>query len=378
MSLALEDLRESFEDFSTHITDHRITRNKLHSVEEILFLTLTAIICGAEGWRDIERFGKAKIDFLRQVFPFKNGIPSDDTIRRFFRALDPKVFQACFVSWVKTLVLPGDSHVAIDGKVSRHTFDGDQNPLHMVSAFASESRLVLAQEKVLDKSNEITAIPNLLNLLDLEGGVVTIDAMGCQREIAEIIGEKGADYVLSLKGNQGTLHTDVRLVFGDEDLLKELGLDTHHSIDGSEHGRLEERFYRAVPCPQVLKDHHNWPYLTSLVEVRSRREIKEEISQENRYYIASLEPGAEKIGKTIRAHWAIENSLHWVLDISFRDDDSRIRRGNAPENMTIIKHMALNMLQKAKGKRDSIKQMRKAAGWDNTQLLRILAHISSF
>lgn len=375
--MRVEELRESFEDFSAHVTDHRLERNKLHSLEEILFLTLTGIICGAEGWRDIERFGKAKIDFLRQVFPFKNGIPSDDTIRRFFRALDPKAFQACFVSWVKTLTLPTDSHVAIDGKVSRHTFDGDQNPLHMVSAFASESRLVLAQEKVLDKSNEITAIPNLLNLLDLEGGVVTIDAMGCQRDIAKIIGEKGADYVLSLKGNQGTLHTDVRLVFEDEALLKELGYDHYHTIDGSEHGRLEERSYRAILCPQMLKDQHDWPYLTTLVEVTSRREIKEHVSQEIRYYITSLKPIAEKIGKAIRAHWAIENTLHWILDISFRDDDSRIRQGNAPENIAIIKHMALNMLQKAKGKRDSIKQMRKAAGWDNSQLLQILAQIST-
>lgn len=378
MSLGLEDLRESFEDFSDQLTDPRIERNKLHSVEEILFLTLTAIICGAEGWRDIERFGKAKIAFLRQVFPFKNGIPSDDTLRRFFRALDPKAFQVCFVSWVKMLRLPGDSHIAIDGKVSRHTFDGDQNPLHMVSAFASESRLVLAQEKVSDKSNEITAIPNLLNLLDLEGSTVTIDAMGCQREIAEIIGEKNADYIFSLKGNQSTLHRDVKLVFEDEVLLKEMGLNTYHSIDGSEHGRLEERSYRVVFCPQILKDQHTWPYLESLVEVQSRREIKGESSQESRYYITSLQPMAEKIGKTIRGHWGIENSLHWILDISFRDDDSRIRRGNAPENIAVIKHMALNMLQKAKGKRDSIKQMRKAAGWDDSQLLTILAQIRTF
>jgi len=371
----LEELRESFEDFSDHLPDHRLERNKLHRVEEILLLTLTAVICGAEGWRDIERFGKAKIDFLRQIFPYKNGISSDDTLRRFFRALDPKAFQGYFASWAKTIQLP-NLHIAVDGKVSRHTFDDDQNPLHMVSAFASDCRLVLAQEKVSDKSNEITAIPSLLNLLDLERAIVTIDAMGCQREIAQMIGQKGSDYVLSLKGNQGTLHEDVKLIFKDTALLQEITPDRYQTIDGSEHGRLEERSYRAILCPEIIKTHHEWPYLKSLVEVVSRREIKGKVSQEERYYITSLEPIAKKIGTAIRAHWAIENSLHWILDISFRDDESRIRRGNAPENIAIIKHMALNMLQKAKGKRDSIKQMRKAAGWENAQLLKILTQIS--
>lgn len=178
----IENLRESFEDFSSGIPEHRVDRNKLHPISEILFLTLTALICGCDGWRDIERFGWAKIDVLRRVFPFKHSIPSE-------------------------------LHVAIDGKVSRHTFDGDRNPLHMVSAFSSEYRLVLAQEKVCDKSNEITAIPKLLSLLDLQGAVITIDARGCQRDIAEQIGQKGAEYVFSLKGNQGTLHQDVMLMF---------------------------------------------------------------------------------------------------------------------------------------------------------------------
>lgn len=378
MEITIEELRESFEDFKEQVSDHRVERNKLHSVEEILLLTLAAIICGSEGWRDIERFGKAKIELLRQIFPFKNGIPSDDTLRRFFRVLDPKAFQSWFVGWVKTLRLSCGSHIAIDGKVSRHTFDGDQNPLHMVSAFASEHRLVLAQEKVSDKSNEIKAIPILLDLLDLEGGVVTIDAMGCQREIAESIGEKGGDYIFSLKGNQGTLHEDVKLVFKDDSVLQDLTVDHYHSIDGSEHGRLEERTYRAIACPQTLQEQHHWPSLTSLIEVTSCRELKGGSSQEKRYYITSLPPDAEKVGKLIRAHWSIENSLHWILDISFRDDDSRIRRGNAPQNIAIVKHMALNLLQKAKGKRDSIKQMRKAAGWDNSFLLSILAHIHSF
>ena len=192
-----EDLRESFKDFSSGISEHRLDRNKLHPMEEILFLALTAIICGCEGWRDIERFGLAKIEVLRKVFPFTHGTPSDDTVRRFFRALDPEAFRTCFVSWIETLNLPRGLHIAIDGKVSRHTFDAETNPLHMVSAFASEHRLVLAQEKVADKSNEISAIPKLLSLLDLQNALITIDAMGCQREVAQQIGDKGADYIFS-------------------------------------------------------------------------------------------------------------------------------------------------------------------------------------
>ncbi|WP_341763535.1 ISAs1 family transposase [Candidatus Tisiphia endosymbiont of Beris chalybata] len=370
-----EELRESFEDFINGINDHRVDRNKLHSVEEILFLTLTAIICGAEGWRDIERFGRLKLEFLRTVFPYANGIPSDDTLRRFFRVLDPKTFSTCFTVWASSLKLPSSTHIAIDGKVSRHTFDGDKNPLHMVSAFASECRTVLAQEKVSDKSNEITAIPKLLGILDIKGAIVTIDAMGCQREIAQAIIDKEADYILSLKGNQGNLHQDIKLVFADKELLNELSVDINQTTDGSEHGRIEERIYRAVTMPQELQEQHNWPELKTIIEVISKREIKGVLSEETRYYISSLEQEAVKIGMAIRSHWAIENSVHWILDVSFRDDDSRIRKGNAPQNIAIIKHMALNVLQKAKQKRDSIKQLRKAAGWDNNQLLTILQYI---
>lgn len=376
MKESIDCIRESFEDFGEELGDHRIDRCKLYSVEEILFLTLTAVIAGCDGWRDIERYGKSKLEFLQQFFPYVHGIPSDDTIRRFFRALEPGKFQICFVEWVKRF--SGENlhrHIALDGKVSRHTFDGEGNPLHMVSAFSSGCRMVLAQEKVSDKSNEITAIPRLLDLLALEDAIVTIDAMGCQREIAQLICDKQADYILSLKGNQGTLHQDTQLVFQEGDLLKELGVEVYQTVDGSEHGRLEERIYRVVEVPEILKKQHDWFGLKSLVEVISRREIKGVCSQEKRYYITSLSKDAVKVGNTIRSHWSIENNLHWVLDISFRDDESRIRKGYAPENICIIKHMALNLLQKAKGKRDSIKQLRKAAGWDNKTLLFILSHI---
>jgi predicted transposase YbfD/YdcC len=371
----LEEVRESFQDFSEDLKDPRIDRCKLHKAEEMLFLSLCAIISGCEGWRDIERYGKSKIDFLRSVFDYKNGVPSDDTLRRFFRALDPKMFQESFVAWAKTLGFGDNHHIGIDGKVSRRSHDGEDNPLHMVSAFGSNCRMVLAQEKVSDKSNEIKAIPNLLRLLDLEGAIVTIDAMGCQREIAKQICEKKADYVLSLKGNQGTLHKDVELIFNDEGTMKDLRIDVHKTVDGSEHGRLEERTYRVVEIPPVLQQQHDWPGLKTIIEVQSTRELKGTVSKERRYYISSVECNAKKIGYAIRSHWAIENSLHWILDVSFGDDDSRIRKGNAPQNITVIKHMALNLLQKSKGKRDSIKQLRKVAGWDNDKLLSILTQI---
>ncbi len=370
-----EELRESFEDFVEKIKDYRIDRNKRHSVAEILFLTLIAIICGAEGWRDIERFGKAKIDLLRSVFPYDRGIPSDDTLRRFYRCIDPSIFKEWFAFWAKDLKTNTNKHLSIDGKVSRHTFDIDGNPLHMVSVFASDCRMVLAQEKVADKSNEITAIPKLLELIDIKDSTVTIDAMGCQREIAQIICDKEADYVLSLKGNQGTLHEDVKLLFNDEKLLKTLNVDINHTTDGSEHGRIEERTYRSIEIPKELSDQHKWPKLETVVEVISERTVKEISTKEKRYYITSLKNNAKEIGEAIRSHWSVENSLHWILDISFRDDESRIRRGNAPQNIAIIKHMALNLLQKTKKKRDSIKQLRKAAGWSDAQLFEILGNI---
>lgn len=370
-----EAIRESFDDFRSEIEDHRLDRHKLHSVSEILFLVMCALICGCEGWRDIERYGKLKVELLRKFFPYQHGTPSDDTLRRFFRVLNPVTFRTCFVQWVQSLKLTNDQHIAIDGKVSRRTHDGEAGPLHIVSAFASEDRLVLAQEKVDDKSNEIKAIPVLLELLDLNHATVTIDAIGCQKEFAQMIGDKNADYILALKGNQGTLHKDTKLLFQDEDVLKDLNAQIFQTIDGSEHGRIEKRTYKVVAFPESFKEQHNWPYLKSLVEVTSRRDLKDITSEEKRYYITSIEQNAPKIGSAIRSHWAIENSLHWILDVSFRDDDSRIRKGHAPQNIALIKHMTLNLLQKSKGKRDSIKQLRKAAGWNDQLLVSILGNI---
>jgi hypothetical protein len=370
-----EDQRkEGFLDFFEDLEDPRLDRKKLHGVSEIMLVTLAGVICGAEGWIDVEKFGKAKLTELRKYLPFENGIPSDDTLRRFFRRINPQSFKDRFVAWVKTIKLPAENTIAIDGKISRHTFDGDKAALHMVSAFASESRLVLAQTAVDTKSNEITAIPFLLKWLDLKGAIVTIDAMGTQREIAEQINVAGGEYVLSLKGNQGTLNEDVRLLFTDETSLREMGLEVIETVDG-DHGRIETREYRSILMPDILKKQHNWPGLNTIIELNSKREIKKTgaVEGEKRYYISSLPNDIDKISKAIRSHWSIENGLHYVMDISFRDDDSRIRQGNAPENITVIKHVALNMLQANKQRRESIKGLRKVAAWDHDRMHNILA-----
>lgn len=326
------------------------------------------MISSAEGWIDIERYGHLKFAFLRQFFPYENGIPSDDTLRQFFCRIDPKVFQERFVKWIQCLSpAEEDTLISIDGKVSRRSYDSHQNALHMVSAFASECGLVLAQTKISDKSNEITAIPELLALLDLQGSIVTIDAMGCQKEIAKQIIEKEGNYVLSLKGNQGTLHDDVKTLSRSFPDLRSLEVEEHKTIDG-EHGRIEERIYKVINIPRLFTKKYDWLGLSTLVEVSRKQEMKGIIQKEKRYYISSLPKDAQKLGRVNRSHWAIENTLHWVMDVSFHDDESRIRKGYAQENMALIKHAALNLLQKNKKKRESIKQLRKIAEWDNERL----------
>jgi len=363
---------EGFLDFFEDLEDPRIDRKKMYPMDEILLLTLTAVICGSEGWIDIEAFGREKGEYLQQFLPYTNGTPSDDTLRRFFRRIDPKAFQERFARWTESLSALNKKLVSIDGKVSRHTFDGDQNPLHLVNAFASESRLVLAQAKVSDKSNEITAIPELLALLDLSGSIVTIDAMGCQRAIAEQIQEAKADYVLSLKGNQGALHDDVQVLFQDDHLLENLDKEALCLNVDSGHGRIETRQCKVLKMPPELAKIHHWPGLKTVVEIESTREFNNRVEREKRYYISSLEVDAKDMLHAIRSHWAVENSLHYVLDIAFRDDESRIRKGNAPMNIGIIKQAALNLLRKNQRKRESIKGLRKVAGWNNERLSQII------
>ena len=362
----------NFLDYFSGLEDPRSHINKLYTIDELLLLTLFAVICGADGWEDIEYYGECKLEFLREFLPYQNGIPSDDTLRRFFRAMDTNVFRSAFIQWASDLnIALEDKVIAIDGKTSRHSFDHDKKALHTVSAFISEARMVLGQVKTDEKSNEITAIPELLDLLDIKGGIVTIDAMGCQKEIAEKILAKEANYILALKGNQGTLHEDITLFFEDKNLQKNT---VYHEDTDAGHGRIETRKCSVTENINWLTENHHWHGLKSIIRIESSVEQKGKITEETRYYISSLPADAAKINAAIRSHWAIENSLHWVLDMSFGDDQSRIRKGNAPENITIIKHLALNLLSKAKEKRQSMKRLRKTAGWDDNILKNIVRY----
>lgn len=360
-----------FLDYFAGLEDPRCDINLQHRIDEILFLTLSAVICGAEGWDDIELFGKSKERLLKEFFPYQYGIPSDDTLRRFFRALDPDKFQSCFIQWMQSLdIETEDKVICLDGKTSRRSYDHDKKALHTVSAFAAETRLVLGQQKTDEKSNEITAIPKLLELLDIQGSIITIDAMGTQREIANQIQDQGADYILALKGNQGTLNDDVRLLFKDNIALEKS--ESCKDVDGG-HGRIETRKCTVIDDIEWLQKHHEWPGLQSIIKIDSSIESKGKTTFETRFYISSLPSDPQKISNAIRAHWAIENSLHWVLDVSFDDDQSRIRSENAPQNMMTIKHIALNLIRKIQTNRQSVKGLRKKAGWNDAALKSILS-----
>ncbi|MGD9153213.1 MAG: ISAs1 family transposase [Gammaproteobacteria bacterium] len=367
----MEDKKVGFLDFFKEIPDHRIDRRKLHGVEEILLVTFCGMIAGCDSWNDLELFGKTKLDYLSKHLPYENGAPSDDTLRRFFRVLDPEVFESCFIKWVRSFQMDmANKIVAVDGKTSRRSFDGDSKPMHLVSAFVSELGITLGQLKTADKSNEITAIPDFLDLLDIAGSVVTIDAMGCQTKIVEKIVDKSADYLIGLKGNQGTLNEDIRLFFKN----KKKGFITETEHDKG-HGRIETRQCTVTENIAWLRERHpNWKNLNSIIEVKSQREIKGEVAAEIRYYISSLQANPEKILNAVRQHWGVENKLHWVLDISFNDDQCRIRKGNAPRNIAIIKKTTLNLLQiiKKNKPRVSLKAMRKLAGWDDNFLDSVL------
>ena len=357
------------------LEDPRQSAKTLYPLSEVLLVSLCAVICGADSWVEVSTFGKMKLAFLRRFLPFRDGVPSHDTFGDVFAALDPEAFKDCFVAWTAGLARHIEGVVAVDGKTLRGSFDraNGQAAIHMVSAWSSSQHLVLGQEKVADKSNEITAIPKLLDLLSLKGAIVTIDAIGCQIAIARKIIDKGADYVLALKANQGTLHADVALFF-QEQLARgfaDARFD-HHATADADHGRLEERDCWVTDDIAWLKDQHDdWPGLRSIVMIRAARTLRGETSSEARYFITSLAADAHQLAAAVRAHWGIENRLHWVLDMTFREDQSRIRKDNAPHNAAILKHMALNMLKKAPS-RQSIRLRRKSAGWDNQFLQSVL------
>jgi predicted transposase YbfD/YdcC len=367
-------------DFLEHfaaLPDPRQSKKVLYRLDEVLLVTLCAVLCGADGWVSVALFGEQKLTFLRRYLPFAKGTPSHDQLGLIFGALDRQAFQNCFIAWTQSLSGAIAGVVAIDGKTVRRSFDraGNKGAIHMVSAWSSRQKLVLGARAVDEKSNEITAIPELLELLAIKGAIVTIDAMGCQRKIAEQIIGKGADYLFGLKGNQGSLRDDVELLFTEQMArnFKDVAVSRASGADG-DHGRIETREVFAVGDIGWLQERHDWPSLRSIVMVASKRETAKGIETERRFYISSLPADAEKLGAAIRAHWGVENSLHWVLDVNFRDDDCRIRKRNAPANFTAVKRATLNALRKAPGK-DSMKSKRLIAAWDEKYLAKILGNL---
>jgi len=364
-----------FLEYFQDLPDPRQAHKVVYPLDEVLLLCLLGVLAGAETFTDIARFGEKKLDFLRRFRPFRDGTPPHDRLGEIFAALDPEKFQRCFVAWVAALTGASADVIAIDGKSVRRSYQkkGLKSPIHMVSAFAARQRLVLGQVKVAEKSNEIVAIPKLLDMLSIEGAIVTIDAMGCQREIAKKIGEKKADYVLALKGNQSSLRQDVEVFVAEQKAkgFEDTKISQHETVDG-DHGRIETRKITVIHDVAWLQERHNWPGLNGIVIVESTREIDGKIAEETRYYITSLVYIAMLLGPIIRSHWAIENSLHWVMDMVFRDDECRVRTDHAPANFTTIKHMAHNLVRRAPGK-DSLRLRRKVAAWDDDFLASLIA-----
>lgn len=374
---------KGIEEHFSGVEDPRIERKKLHKLLDIMVIAICAAICGADTWEDVETFGKAKKEWFDEFLELPNGIPSHDTFNRVFNRLDPGQFQSCFISWINAASqIIGGQVIAIDGKVLRRSHDNGigKAAIDMVSAWATANRLVLGQVKVDQKSNEITAIPQLLKALEISGCIITVDAIGCQTEIAAEIIEQEADYVLALKDNQGNLHEDVKLLFDDlaESDYKAYLCDYHKTVNKG-HGRIEIRECWTISDPSVLqhlRGFERWEELTTVSRIRSQRWIGDEKSCEDRYHIASI-MGAKRILSAVRSHWGIENQLHWCLDIAFDEDRCRVRKGNGAENFAILRHIAINLLKQEKTCKRSIKGKRLLAGWDNDYLFKVLSGFSS-
>jgi predicted transposase YbfD/YdcC len=366
--------------YFANLEDPRVERTKRHSLLDILVIAICAVICGADNWEEVQLFGEAKEAWFKSFLELPNGIPSHDTFWRVFARLNPQQFQESFVGWIMAVseVTRGQV-IAIDGKTLRRSHDQQlgRGAIDMVSAWAAENRLVLGQVKVDDKSNEITAIPELLRVLEVSGCIITIDAMGCQKEIAQAIVAQEADYVLALKENHGRLYEDVVKLFDD---LQASGGKAYPASQAQTvnkgHGRLETRTCTVIAQREILmqlRSAPDWSGLQSVVKVHTRRQVGEEVSEKDRYFISSLNREAGELLHIVRTHWSIENELHWVLDIAFREDESRIRKDHGPENFAVLRHIALNLVKQEKTQKASVKGKRLKAGWDEAYLLKILS-----
>ena len=368
----MEPLQAIEKHFSS-LEDPRQLKKCKHELIDIMAISICAVVCGAEGFKEIERYGKMKIEWLQTFLKLENGIPTHHTIGRLFFSICPEKFQACFSNWVNDILERIEGQlIPIDGKTVRRSYDNSSNKsaIHIVNAWASENNALLAQITTEEKSNEVTAIPKLIDLIDIRGCTVSIDAMGCQKNIAEKIIDSGGDYVLALKDNHPNLSMAVEGIF---DKLTQSGKVKPMTIESKGHGRLEIRKHYTISDIKSLPGIDDWKGLRSIGMVESERHINGHVSMEKRYYIMSHGDDLTVFAKNTRNHWSIENRLHWVLDVVFKEDESRIRKDHAPENISLIRKMALNMLKKENTEKSGIAIKRKMAGWDNSYLLKVLA-----
>lgn len=362
------------------VSDPRIDRTKRHKLLDIICIAICAVICGADNWVEVENFGRQKEVWLRTFLELPNGIPSHDTFGRVFGLVNPGEFQRSFLEWVQAVnQLTQGQVIAIDGKQLRGSHDqsSGKRAIYMVSAWAAANHLVLGQQKVNDKSNEITAIPELLKVLEISGCIVTIDAIGTQTKIARLIVEAEADYILAVKENQGHLYQDVTALF-DYDRrcnFQEAPYEYAKTV-GKGHGRIEVRQCWSTSHPEYMesiRNRHNWKGLKSIIMIESERIVDGKSSVEIRYFISSLASDARRLLKAVRCHWGIENGLHWTLDIAFAEDQNRVRKDHGPENLAVIRHMAINLLKQEKTAKGGIKAKRLQCAWNEEYLLKVLA-----